>query len=719
MNAPTRAGFSGVQKVAIVGALLLLAGGAWHFFQTQASTEISLTLTSNPNLKNGLVGHWTFDGKDMTPNVRDKSGQGNHGGLILGASGNTSTTTVPGKLGQALEFDGVDDYVDVGTGSSLNPISEMTIEAWFKTSASGVIQTIYYSYLSSSDAMQFRIRSDKLEVRTDTGASWTTFPYISGAKNVTDGEWHHGVFVLSNSGQTLTVYLDGVSDGTITGDTVSGFSPTINGIGGNIQFFNGSLDDVRIYDRALSADEISRLYELGATTHINTTLTSNPDLENGLVGHWTFDGKDMTPNVRDRSGQGNHGNLANFTSTTTSIGRIGQALEFDGSNDYVNAGSGSSLDNLSTITIAAWIYPTGWGGGAYGRITDKGQKVFYLDNTGSGGRVETMTFYQFFSGSDGYWYAQQSSIKLNQWQHVVLTYNSSATGNNPKFYLNSTSKTLTKGSTPTGSADSDAASNLFVGDNGGGTRAFQGKMDDLRIYNRILSADEISRLYELGATTYVNTTITSNPNLENGLVGHWTFDGQDMTPNVRDRSGQGNHGGLILGASGNTATTTAIGAIGQALEFDGVDDYVQLPVIALGGDTGTMGGWFKSSTTTGSHRFVGRYWQQHSVGLYNGNYGGYWNNTAVNSGIAIDTEWHHLMMTYDGSLGSDNIKLYLDGTAIKTVDVTGSNLNEDIDWQIGAHGDAGMYWNGQIDDVRIYNRALSAAEIKRLYNLGR
>ena len=95
------------------------------------------------------------------------------------------------------------------------------------------------------------------------------------------------------------------------------------------QLFNGLIDDVRIYNRALSAAEISRLYGLGATTKIAKTITTNPDLEDGLIGHWTFDGSDLIENAVDRSGSGNTGYLINFTSTSTLPGKIGQALEFD------------------------------------------------------------------------------------------------------------------------------------------------------------------------------------------------------------------------------------------------------------------------------------------------------------------------------------------------------------------------------------------------------
>src|SRR3990167_8880079 len=93
-------------KIALAICALLIGGVAQAF-------TIGKTLPTQPDLQTGLVGHWTFDGRDMGPNVRDRSGQGNHGNLVLGATGNTSTTTIPGKLGQALSFDGVNDYVTI------------------------------------------------------------------------------------------------------------------------------------------------------------------------------------------------------------------------------------------------------------------------------------------------------------------------------------------------------------------------------------------------------------------------------------------------------------------------------------------------------------------------------------------------------------------------------------------------------------------------------
>src|SRR3989344_3180947 len=91
------------------------------------------------------------------------------------------------------------------------------------------------------------------------------------------------------------------------------------------------------------------------STKVNVTLTTNPDLKNGLVGHWTFDGPDLKQNAADVSGQGNTGYLTSFDATTTTRGKLGQALSFDGVNDTVNKPGGISLSGAYSVSL--WVYP--------------------------------------------------------------------------------------------------------------------------------------------------------------------------------------------------------------------------------------------------------------------------------------------------------------------------------------------------------------------------
>jgi hypothetical protein len=118
------------------------------------------------------------------------------------------------------------------------------------------------------------------------------------------------------------------------------------------------MDDVRIYNRALSADEIKRLYKMGATAKLGV-VSNSTSLGKGLVGYWTFDGKDMAGNSTageyafDVSGNGNRGTLTNGPKRV--FGKIGQGILFNGGDDYVDAGTPSVLKITGNITISARV----------------------------------------------------------------------------------------------------------------------------------------------------------------------------------------------------------------------------------------------------------------------------------------------------------------------------------------------------------------------------
>ena len=126
-----------------------------------------------------------------------------------------------------------------------------------------------------------------------------------------------------------------------------------------VSTFNGSIDEVRVYNRALSADEIKRLYRIGAMLHVNTgALGANNSLQNGLVGYWSFNNPDMAGNIAyDRSNSTTtiqNGTLTN--GPTRTIGKLGQALSFSQpKTQYVNMGNLTGLNLTGKMSISAWF----------------------------------------------------------------------------------------------------------------------------------------------------------------------------------------------------------------------------------------------------------------------------------------------------------------------------------------------------------------------------
>jgi hypothetical protein len=230
--------------------------------------SLKTNVSHRDQLTEGLVGNWTFDGKDIdlassTKEIYDASGQGNNGDWVSHA-----TTTAIGKIGQAIDFDGVDDYISVPNAAQFN-LFPMTASAWFKSTNKNS-KSIVTNYVAGS-LNGFALFS-QFYAGGELGAwyfgSGGDVGYTNGnitASGYFDGNWHLATFVVDSGGGYL--YVDGVlkSSGTWAG------SPSVSTTGQTLAIgiypgsgnFDGAIDETRIYNRALSADEIKRLYLMG------------------------------------------------------------------------------------------------------------------------------------------------------------------------------------------------------------------------------------------------------------------------------------------------------------------------------------------------------------------------------------------------------------------------------------------------------------------------
>jgi len=242
----------------------------------------------------GLVAYWSFD--EGTGNtVYDLSGNGNHG-TIYGAK------WVQGKFGKALSFDGVDDYVDCGDDESLNPgTGSFTISIWVGgyTDTSSNMHTLVAKGDPldgpSNDGYIIDLRGGKVRVSIGDGTNRAEFSYVG--PSLADGGWHHIVLVVDRNTQQMKAFIDGEWTGD-TADTsaVGAINPAENLIIGkrsqiNSYYLNGTIDEVRIYNRALSEEEIRYHYNHGRP-----------------LAHWRFDEGSGTT-IYDSSGHGYHGIL--------------------------------------------------------------------------------------------------------------------------------------------------------------------------------------------------------------------------------------------------------------------------------------------------------------------------------------------------------------------------------------------------------------------------
>jgi len=210
-------------------------------------------------LTKGLVGCWLFN-EGGGNKAYDLSGYNNHG--TLNAMAFPSTTLSgwnPGKDGVGLQFDGSSDYVDCGNDPSLNITNAITIEAWVKTT-----QTTRGQITAKVSAWQFAKRESTHKISIYLYGI-TPLRWEGGDTEINDGVWHHIVATYDANGgaNNGNFYLDGVLDGQFTSTGNIDVNSNNLAIGNQIfcaHNFNGAIDEVRIYNRALNAEEIKQLY---------------------------------------------------------------------------------------------------------------------------------------------------------------------------------------------------------------------------------------------------------------------------------------------------------------------------------------------------------------------------------------------------------------------------------------------------------------------------
>jgi hypothetical protein len=353
--------------------------------------------------------------------------------------------------------------------------------------------------------------------------------------------------------------------------------------------------------------------------------------------------------------------------------------------------------------MSAWIYPTAY-------PTDKATIIvnsFYL-SLGSDGSIDT-----YWAGRSpaGYFSSGAGTVPLNQWSLATATWD----GTSAKVYVNGQLMS-TNSSTGTGTVPGDivfGAENL--------SRQFVGSIDDIRLYNRALSGTEVGNLYNSYSSqinVLSNPNASPNPNLFQGMVGYWPFNG-----NAKDATAYRNNGTV----TGATLTTDRKGRANSAYAFNGAGStYVSIAdnaILDITGDV-TVSAWIKpaAATQNTNARIVTKYDGTNIDYLmaYNGTTQIMRFLVDANSRVtALSTtsindpaKWYHLVGVRSGS----TVYLYVNGSQEGSAAVTGATHTNNFPLVVGADSGGGNSFNGSIDDVRVWNRGLSQAEVTALYN---
>ena len=429
-----------------------------------------------------------------------------------------------------------------------------------------------------------------------------------------------------------------------------------------------------------------------------------------MVSWWPGDG-----NANDIQGS-NNGTL--LGGTTFAPGMVDQAFSFNAS---LNAGvlipSSPGLNPTEAITIDAWVKPSSFPNGAPTVVRKDQQDLSvpqYLLAIGDGATAGVA-----HCNIGGFGTPVGGSVPLNQWSHLACTYDRQTV----RLYVNG----VEVDSAAATQAIPTASTNLMIGKEDGFTdRNFDGLMDEVEIFSRALSDSEIQAIFDAGSAGKCRTCVPPPAS----MVSWWPGD-----ENANDIQGN-NNGTLQNGA------TFAAGKVGQAFSFDGVNDFIEVPNSPALNPTNqiTVDAWYKpvSFNGSGANPIVDKGYLSHTDPYYqyslNVTGDQYWHDQAAfNFYIAAGGVlygawtgpnfwapgiWYHIAGTYDGS----NVKLYVNGVLVDSAPASGVMTDYGKNLRIGVPSNISRtgvdFLPGLVDEVEIFNRALSASEIQAIANAG-
>ncbi|HLN20568.1 MAG TPA: FISUMP domain-containing protein [Bacteroidales bacterium] len=638
----------------------------------------------------GLVAWYPFNG-----NSNDESGNGNNG-TIYGA---ISAPDRFGNLNSAFSYDGVNDYIEIGNTSTLSfPGQIFSISFWMKGDAihdHGILakrnpdaSSSNWEYSISStydtDVSKLGLTAWSSGGETVYGISGTQYTYRVNS-------WDHWVFTAD--GTNTKAYRNGILLSIVP--RYSGF--TMDNSGGILRFgtagaightsyMKGKLDDIRIYNRALDESEIHLLF---------------------AENDWP-----ATASISDADGN------------IYEVAKIGTQIWMKQNLKTTKFSDGTPIPNVTVdATWAALTTPAySWysNDAVSNKATYGGLYNWYAINTGklcpTGWHVpsdEEWKKLEIFLGM-----SPAEADRYDAWR---------GTTEGGELKLAGTSFWNTPN---TGATNSSGFSALP-----GGQRSGAGTFMEINVgahwhtstqsggdnYRRSLyySEAKINRYSTWKSCGYSVRCVKDD--LNSGLVAYYPFNG-----NANDESGNGNNGTI----SGTTPANDRFGNPGKAYSFNGTNNYIEASslVSALGSLlTGSISMWFKA---IGPNSSVKPLLYLNPWGLTLGesasnltNESIYFENNPIQAaysngnGYYFDNSWHHVVVV----VGQTENSIYLDGTKLSLTygrgnSTSGNNFLQGLTkFQIGASLTYSYFFNGVLDDIRIYNRAINDSEIQLLY----
>ena len=533
------------------------------------------------------------------------------------------------------------------------------------------------------------------------GSSIGTNTLISSPQT---GHWYH-IVAVSGSG----VYVNGnfyAESGLSQPSSGGNIGIGSDGIDiGEVGYLDGSIDQVRIFNKAISPLEVESLYRERTVLCGGQANTLDILGDNSCIATYQLNG-----NANDLSG--------NYSGTPTDVsygvGEFDLAGVFNGSSSAI-ALPQNSLNSFTEYSISTWINTSSsadqtiinnWG--YQNGSTEQG----WLIQKPTSNKIRVINY----NGGSAQVYDSTGVISLSTWVNVIVT----NTQSQIKIYFNGVLDSTHSSSGFTFNASYPMRPHIGAYQYSAGTYGFfNGSIDKVRIFNKALNSTEVTTLYNetaCDALACSGTTNTLDILSDGSCIAAYPLDGSPA-----DLSG--NYNGV------QTDVTYPVGKFDLSGSFNGSSSYIDTSYTVPASTAASISSWFNTSST-GNYRTLFSdapsngaavntrmqiyFTPTNTFDVIIGNNSGYWIGSSNSIASYIDGNWHNLIATYNGT----DVKVYIDGSLFQSFTSTisfGTAGNQSL-----VLGKAGLnnvnYWLGSIDQVRIFDKALSAGEVTTLYN---
>ncbi len=685
-----------------------------------------LAIPAHADLQDGLVSYWPLDevAGSKTPDLMS--------GYDLGLRNLTAADLVPGKVGKAFHFDNVRETMltRIHIAGELLPINQhpaFTVAFWIKVAGAGSIDLRMFSEASTTNSDPlFSLGTPR---NGDSGrvdfylrqSPWLTVNHLQTQREPLDGTWHHLAFVQQEGG-SRALFIDGAQDpAALPAKEAGDWRLNTTSIGGILRtnpthWVTGTIDEVALWSRALTAPEITQVVSEG--------LSSAFPLSRGMVAYWPLDevAGSKTPDLMS----GYDLELRSLTAADLVPGKVGKAFHFDNTRETMLTrihipGEQLPIHQHPAFTATFWIKVAGAGLNdlrIFSEASTANSYPLFSLGTPRNGDPGPLDFYLRQTRWEMVDHLQTQREPLDgAWHHLAFVQQE---GGARAFFIDGVRDPVALPAKEGGDWRLDTTSI------GGILRAspshwMTGTIDDVALWNRALTEPEITQAVSEG----LNGAFA----LRRGMVAYWPLDevAETRTPDLMSR--------YDLELHNLTAADLVAGKVGKAFHFDSTRQTMltrihspgeQLPINQH--PAFTVAFWIKAAgagladlrmvseaSTTDSYPLF-------SLGTPLGGDSGRVNfylrqspwelaGHLLTQREPLDGTWHHLAYVQQrGGLRA----LFIDGEQ----DPVALPPQGAADWRLDTTSIGGIlranatHWiTGEIDDVALWSRTLSAAEI--------